>query len=435
MSTLLSRRSILAGSLAAAAATGLAACGGSGGSQGSSGEDGNTLTVWTWDPNFNIYAMKEAEKIYKKDHSDFSLNIVEMSWDDVQQKITTLAQSQKIDQLPDIFLMQNMAAQKNIINYPDVFSDLEDSGIDFSQFPESVVNFSVEDKVHYALPFDSGTAVLALRTDLLEQAGLSIKDFTDITWTKFIELGKTVLDKTGKPMLSGRAGASDLIMMMVQSAGASMFNDDGTVNIKDNKALLKAAETYKELVDSKVFLEVNADEEYIKTFTSGQVAGVLNGIWISGSIQEAKDQSGNWMVTNIPSLDGVDGATNYTANGGSSWVISANADYELAADFLKSTFAGSTEFYDTILPSSGAIANWIPAGESKVYQEPLEFYGGQAVYADVVEYGTKVPAVHVGVYHYEARDAVSSALTEIVGGKDPATAMAEAQETVEFAMS
>ena len=42
--------------------------------------------------------------------------------------------------------------------------------------------------------------------------------------------------------------------------------------------------------------------------------------------------------------------------------------------------------------------------------------------------------MHVGVYHYEARDAVSAALTEIVGGKDPATALAEAQKTVEFAM-
>ena len=36
-----------------------------------------TLTVWAWDPNFNIYALKQAEAIYQKDHPNFKLNIEE----------------------------------------------------------------------------------------------------------------------------------------------------------------------------------------------------------------------------------------------------------------------------------------------------------------------------------------------------------------------
>ena len=40
-----------------------------------------------------------------------------------------------------------------------------------------------------------------------------------------------------------------------------------------------------------------------------------------------------------------------------------------------------------------------------------------------------------GVYYYEGRDAVSAALTQIVGGTDPASALAAAQESVEFAAS
>ena len=92
--------------------------------------------------------------------------------------------------------------------------------------------------------------------------------------------------------------------------------------------------------------------------------------------QSAADQSGKWAVTNVPKLDGVDGATNYTANGGSSWAITPNGNETLASDFLDATFAGSTEFYDTILPKSGALANWLPAGESDVYNEPQAFFGG-----------------------------------------------------------
>ncbi|RRD51910.1 extracellular solute-binding protein [Buchananella hordeovulneris] len=418
----------------------LTACGGSGGDQqgggdgGGKGSDANTLTVWTWDPAFNIYAMQEAEKIYQKDHPDFKLEIKEVPWDDVQAKLTTLAQSQQYDELPDIFLMQNNAFQKNVINYPDVFADMKDAGIDYSQFPQSIVDYSTVDGVNYGVPFDSGTAITALRTDMLEQAGFTIKDFTDITWDEFIEKGKVVKEKTGKPMFATTTGTSDTIMMMLQSAGGSLFDDKGNPTIAKNEILLKAADVYKRLADSGVMMQVNSWDELVSSFVNEGAVGTINGVWISGSIQTAKDQSGKWAVTNVPSLPGVEGATNYTANGGSSWAISSTANVELAQDFLKSTFAGSSELYDTILPTSGAVANWIPAGQSKVYLEPQEFFGGQAIYADVVKYGEKVPSNNTGVYYYEGRDAVSAALTKIINGEDPAKAFEEAQATVEFAM-
>jgi lactose/L-arabinose transport system substrate-binding protein len=420
----------------------LAACGGggdgaggdevSGGDEAASGD--TTLTVWAWDPAFNIYSLEEAEKVYQQDHPDFTLEIVETSWDDLQTKITTLAQSQELDQLPDIFLVQNNAFQKNVINYPDLFSDYSASGIDFGEFPESVVAYSTVDGVNYGLPFDNGTAITALRTDVLEQAGYTVDDFTDITWSEYITIGEDVLAKTGQPLLTGQAGSSDLIMMMLQSAGASLFDDEGTPTITDNEVLLAAIDTYQRLVTSGVLVEVNSWDEYINSIVNSAVAGTINGVWIVGSIQSAADQSGLWGITNLPKLDDVDDATNYSANGGSSWAISSGANAELAADFLGATFAGSTEFYDTILPSAGALANWTPAGESDVYAEPQEFFGGDAIFSKVVDFSTQVPSNNTGAYYYEGRDAVSVAITNIMNGADPAAALEEAQGTVEFAM-
>ena len=416
----------------------LAACGGNGGdtdkADGGSGSDGNTLTVWTWDPNFNIAAMQEAEKIYQQDHPDFSLNIVETPWDDLQTKLTTLAQSQQTKELPDIFLIQNNACQKNVINYPDLFADYGNSSVDFSHFPASTTAYCEVDGKNYGIPFDQGTAITALRTDILEQAGLTTEDFTDITWDEFLELGKQVKEATGMPLLSGQAGSSDTIMMMLQSAGASLFDDEGNPTIVDNKALEASIDMYKQLVDAGVFLEVNSWDEYIATLVNNQVAGTINGAWIIASIQSAADQSGNWNITNLPKLDGVDGATNYSANGGSSWAISSNANYDLAADFLNSTFAGSTELYDTILPTTGAIGNWTPAGESEVYSAPSDFFGGQPIFQMIVEYGADVPSNNTGAYYYEARDSVSAAMQEIIGGADMKASLQKAQEDVEFAM-
>ena len=411
----------------------LTACG-SGGDAEVSG-DGNTLTVWAWDPSFNIYAMKEAEKVYQKDHPDFELKIVETPWDDLQAKLTTIAQSQQFDELPDIFLMQNSAFQKNVINYPDVFGDYADADIDFSEFPQSVTAYSTIDDVNYGVPFDSGTAVSALRTDVLEQAGYTIDDFTSTTWDDFITKGKDVLAKTGKPLLSGIAGSSDLLSIILQSAGGSLFDKDGQPTIAGNDVLIDAIEVYTELVESGVFVEVNSWDEYISSFVNGSVAGTINGIWIAGSIQTAEDQAGKWAVTDLPKLDGVPDATNYSANGGSSWAISSTGDATLAADFLASTFAGSTDFYDTILPKAGAVANWIPAGESSVYAEPSAFFSGQPIFQKVVEFGAEVPSSNTGVYFFEGRDAVSAAMTKVIGGTSIEDALDEAQANVEFAMN
>ncbi|WP_246462351.1 ABC transporter substrate-binding protein [Trueperella pecoris] len=429
-----SLRKLVAGATALALGLALTACGSDSAKEAKTTAASETLTVWAWDPAFNIYALKEAEKIYQKDHPNFKLNVVETPWDDLQPKLTTIAQSGQNDQLPDIFLMQNYSFQKNVANYPDIFANIDAAKIDFSQFPESVVKSSTFEGKNYGLPFDSGTAISALRTDILEQAGYKADDFKDITWDDYLAKGKDILAKTGKPLMSTMAGNSDLVMMMLGSAGKGLFDKDGKATIANNDALIEVARIYKEAIDSGVLQIVNSWDEYIGSFVNGNVAGTINGVWIAASIQTAKDQEGKWAITNVPSLSKVDGATNYTSNGGSSWAISANANKELAQDFLAKTFAGSVDFYDTILSKAGAIANWIPAGKSSVYGEPQKFFGGQKVYSDVVGFGAKVPTVVTGIYHTEARDAVNTALTKIASGADAKTAFAEAQSTVEFAM-
>ncbi len=401
---------------------------------GAAAEEGEQkLTVWCWDPAFNLNAMYEAEKIYQADHPDFTLEVVETPWEDIQTLLTTAATAGDLSTLPDIFLMQDNAFQKNVISYPDAIVDITDL-LDLSEFAPAKTAYSVVDGRNYGVPFDNGTVIGAYRTDILEEAGLTVGDFTDITWSQFIELGKQVLEKTGKPLLSMQAGESDLIMIMLQSAGASLFDEEGNPAIVDNEILMQIMEIYKELVTSGVMIEVNNWDEYIQTLNASTVASTINGCWIMASIQTAEDQSGKWAITNMPSLDGVEGATNYSNNGGSSWAISANCkNVELATDFLGATFGGSVEFYENILPS-GALATWLPAGESTAYEQGSEFFGGNSVYALLTEFAGKTPSNNTGVYYYEARNAVATAITNVIAGADIASELQVAQDTVAFAM-
>lgn len=396
-------------------------------------EGGNTLTVWCWDPAFNIYAMKEAEQIYQKDHPDFKLNIVETLTDDVETKITTAAAAGELNTLPDIFLMQDNSYQKFLTNFPEVFTDLTGK-VKFDDFAQAKVAYSVKDGKNYAVPFDNGAGIFAVRTDLIEKAGLSVKDFTDITWSQFIELGKKVKEATGLPMISQQAGSPDLVCMMMQSCGASMLNEDGTAHIKDNPQLKKSMETYVQLVKDGILNEVTDWDQYVGSLNNSTVVGTVNGCWILASVQAKEDQSGKWAVTNVPSLDGIEGATNYTNNGGSSWgVASSSKNPELAIDFLAKTFGASTELYDAILPKAGAIATYLPAAKSAVYKEPQPFFGGQPIYEDIANYASKIPSNITGAYYYNARDAVGVALTNIIqSGADLEAEIANAQDTVDF---
>lgn len=398
--------------------------------------DENTLTVWCWDQKFNMYAMEEAGKIYQKDHPDFKVNVVETPWDDVQKKLTTAATGDALDTLPDIMLVQDNAFQKNVISFPEAFTDLTDSGVDFTQFGEAKTAYSVVDGKNYGVPFDNGAVVACYRTDVLQEAGFTVDDFTDITWEEYLEKGKVVLEKTGKPLLSCQSTESDVIMMMLQSCGASLFDDSGNPAMVGNESLKKVMETYQQLVETGVCKLVNSWDEYVQTLTTETVAGTINGCWIMASIQSAEDQSGKWALTNMPKLSDVEGATNYSNNGGSSWAITSNCkNVDLAKDFLKSTFAGSVELYETILPSSGALATYLPAGDSDVYAEPSAFYGDDAVFKKITEYASKCPSNNTGVYYYEARDAIATAIQNVVGGSDIDTELQTAQGTVEQLMS
>ena len=390
-----------------------------------------TLTVWCWDPNFNIFAMEEAARIYSAINPGFAINIVDMGWDDIQTAFITAATAGTPDILPDIVLIQDNAFQMNVINFPELFLDITGSGINFGEFAGGKVGMSMVNGRNYGVPFDNGAAITALRTDVLAEAGFTMADFTDITWNEFIERGSEVLAATGMPMLSTEAGGGDFIAVMLQSAGVSLFNADGTPNIADNPIIIEAINVYLELVSSGVLIEVNNWDEFVGSFVNGTVAGVLAGCWILGSVQSADDQAGNWGVMSIPRLN-VAGGTQYSNWGGSSWAITTNANAELAIDFMKHTFAGSVELYEIILPAAGALSTWLPAAGSPVYAEPQAFFGGQAVFGDIVRFAGGVPSVSTGVHFYEARDAVRFAVVDIIGGADVETALREAEELLIF---
>jgi len=400
-------------------------------------EDENTLSVYAWDENFNIPALEAAAEAYKEVNPDFELNIITQSQSsDVEDAVTLAASAGDYSTLPDIVLFQDHYIQRYVSDYPDAWVSVDDADVDWSDFSAEKLSYSTIDGEHYGFPVDNGTVIFAYRTDILEECGYTIDDVTGVTWDKWIEIGADVFNQTGKYLLSMDGDGNDLPYMMLQAEGVSQFSD-GAANFVDNETMVSIIDVICRAVEANALYLANDWSDYTdQTIVGDMVAGVMNGNWIIPTIEQVEENSGLWEITSMPTLSGSEG---YASNGGSSlYITAACTKVDLAKDFLAYTFGGGegkTYTYDNALKNGGVITTCISAGESEVYQEGVEYFNGQAIYADIVEMGANVPIVEQSDYHYSARTQVAAAIQNILSnGYTVTDALQEAQEQVEFEM-
>lgn len=379
-------------------------------------EKAGKITIWAWDPNFNVPIMKEAASRYIKDNPNVQIEISEIAKADVEQKLHTNLASGVKEGLPDITLIEDYNAQKYLQSYPGAFTDLTGK-IKYSDFAGYKVSLMTLDGKVYGVPFDTGTAGLFYRSDYLEQAGYKAEDMNNITWDKFIEIGKKVKEKTGKAMLGFDKTDGGLMRVMMQSAGKWYFDDKGNPNLANNDALKEAIRTYKAVVDSGITKPTSGWNEWVAAFNKGDVAAVGTGVWIIGSIKAEKSQSGKWKVAPIPKLN-INGAVNASNLGGSSWyVLDSSESKEIAIDFLNKVLGGDSDFYQKILVDQGAVGSYLPAQSGASYSSEDAFFGGQKVFSDISGWMKQIPAINYGVYTYEADAAIFAVMQDILSVK------------------
>ena len=373
------------------------------------------ITVWCWDPNFNVAIMKEAGARYTKTHPDVTFNIVDFAKADVEQKLQTGLSSGTADALPDIVLIEDYGAQKYLQSFPGAFAPLSGT-VDYSGFAPYKVELMTLDGQVYGMPFDSGVTGLYYRKDYLEQAGFKPEDMQGITWDRFIEIGQQVEAKTGKKMMGLDPTDAGLVRIIMQSAGQWYFDKEGKANITGNAALKGALETVGKIMSSNIYKPAAGWADWVGTFTSGDVATVITGVWITGTVKAQPDQAGKWGVAPIPALS-IDGATHASNLGGSSWyVLESSAEKAEAIDFLNAVYAKDVDFYQTILQDRGAVGSLLAARSGAAYGEADAFFGGEKVWQNFSDWLAKVPSVNYGIFTNEADTAVTAQLPALSQG-------------------
>ena len=400
-------------------------------------EEKTTLTVWCWDDAFNGAGMRAASALYTAEHPEVEVDVQIIT--DLPMVFSSAVLGQQYDLLPDIVLVQDRDLDKNV-NLYNAYADLTDSGIDFSQFSPYKVQAASSGGRNYGIPFDNGVACYVFRSDLLEQAGYTAADLTDITWDRFIEIGVDVKEKLGIPMLKIRTDAGFTILeMMMQSAGSWYFNAEGALNITDNTVLREAIDLYLDMYDKGVIMEVSDGEQYTSAFYDGSVLGTINASWVLASVSREPSLSGKWAITNIPALIEAEGATNYSASGGcNGCVIETSPNKELAIDFLKETIGGGSmamQYYADALDAAVVIGSYLPAIETDAYNREVEYFGNDTIYSKLVDYSANVPQINLGWYTTEARTAMATAIAQVHAGSSIEDVLSEMHDTLEFQMN
>jgi len=387
------------------------------------------VTIWCWDPNFNGATMKEAGARYTAMHPDVTFNIVDFAKADLETKLQAQLASGATDGLPDIVLIEDYGAQKYLQSFPGAFEPLNGK-VDYAGFADYKVELATVNGQTYSLPFDSGVTGLFYRTDILKEAGFDAAALQDITWDDLIAIGKTVKEKTGHPLLGVDLNDAGAIRILLQSAGKWYFTADGQADIAGSPVFKAALETYQRLLQATdIYKPVAGWNEYTGAFTSGETAAVFTGVWMTATIKAA-NQAGLWGVAPLPKLAGVEGATNASNLGGSSWyVLSSSAEKDAAVDFLATVWGTDVDFYQKILVDQGALGSLLAAREGDAYKSSDDYFGGQAVWQSFSDWLAAIPGVNYGIFTNEADAAVVAQLPALAkgGSVDEAIAAIDAQ--------
>jgi len=414
----------------------LAACGNDDGNQ-----DGK-ITIWAWDPNFNIDIMNTAKTIYG---GDVEIEIVEMAKGDLETKLHA-SLSTKGD-LPDIVLIEDYMAPKYLASYPGKFADLSES-IDHSKFIPGKVQIGTMDDKQYSVPFDSGVSGMYIRNDLVTDADVAAANITgvstfaeftaaEITWDEFILVGKAYTARTGEAFMANNFADGGLFRTILNSTQTWYTDSAGNFQFVGNTGIEEASKIYKAIYDAEVDYNGTSTEifkaatdwaTWVDPLGNGEAATVTTGVWITGTVKSTEANSGNWTVMKTPRAD-VTGAVNYSNLGGSSWYVIADSDVTEATDFLKTIYEeNKSGFYDQILVKNGAMGSLLSAKTSTEYMKNDPFFTNDKVWNDFATWAANIPAIDYGQYTYEADEAIMNAMPGYLDGtKTLAAFLAEAE--------
>lgn len=187
----------------------------------------------------------------------------------------------------------------------------------------------------YGADFHLGASVCYYNMDIMNEAG--IDPATIVTWDDYVEAGKVVLEKTGKPMCAVETADLLLPQLMLLEKGVQYVDEEGNPNIATEEHA-EVIDFIREMIDLGI-CEIAPGgffhaEEWYGHLNDGGVASLAVPLWYMGRFTDyCADLKGKMAIYPIPVWN--EGDTREVLQGGTGTsVIKGTENEELAKEFL-----------------------------------------------------------------------------------------------------
>ncbi|MBZ9992599.1 extracellular solute-binding protein [Mesorhizobium sp. BH1-1-4] len=372
------------------------------------------ITIWSW--NVAASSLKATVAGFNKLHPDIKVTVQDLGNQPTYDKSIAGCAAGGVG-LPDIVTIENGEAENYWSQFPDCFVDLHTLGYsaeDQKKFPDfKRTELEVGDKA-YAMPWDSGPVAAFYRRDFYEKAGVdpaSIK-----TWDDFIAAGKKIqAANPGVSMTNADFnGDSEFFRMIANEQGCAYFAEDGQSITVNQPKCVDAMTKLKEMKDAGIVTSADWGTK-ITNNTAGTVATQVYGGWYEGTIRtESAGENGKWGVYLMPSLT-ADGPRAANLGGSSLAITSASKNKEAAYEYLKYTL-GTNEGQITMLKEFGLVPSLVSALNDPYVSQGLPYWGGQAVWKDILGTLPKVVPSRGTQFQSDAEIIVRAVQTKYLAG-------------------
>ncbi|MGF7430875.1 sugar ABC transporter substrate-binding protein [Thermoanaerobacterium thermosaccharolyticum] len=311
------------------------------------------LTLWTF-VGLHAQMYNAAAKRWNETYPNQKINlkVVTYPYEDMHNKLLVALQSGV--GVPDIADIELGRFPQFLKGTPQL-ADLTDLvAQDKDKYIQSRLELYSKDGKLYGLPTHGGAVMAFYNKDILDKAG--IDPSTIKTWDDFVAAGKTVKEKTGKPMLAVSQTAMWEFNTMIGQQGSDYFDQDGNV-ILDNDTNIKTLQFLHDMIykDQIAVIPPGGQPDTTQAYgwiDKGNVAAVVMPFWfMSRFVSYMSDLKGKIIVEAVPVWkDGNKYPT--VGQGGTGTVVPlAGKHVDLAKKFLafaKETKEANLEIWNTL---------------------------------------------------------------------------------------
>lgn len=360
------RRSMLAGSLTAAGALGLAACGqgenpadgNAGGQDGGSGDGSGEVRFAWWGSDFTTRVTQGAIDAFEAEHSDITVTPEAIGWDGYWDRLATTAAA---GDLPDVINMDETylatyAEQGSLLDL-STLSNLDTSDID----PTVASTGQVSGGELYGVPNAVNALCMITNVTLLEEAGLEVPDDTTWTWDEFAELSQAVTEATGDGIwgIQGWGQMQGDLFTWTNQVGEPLWTEDGTFGISEETL----AQWWEFIIDleQRGAMPPPATMEEIRA-AGNESSGIATntaafGLWWSNQFVQMSEYSGQELVLLRPPTQEPGGESGLANKPSQFWSVSADTENPEEVGLFLDFLLNSNEAGEELMASRGMPAN------------------------------------------------------------------------------